>query len=342
MADNQKINEIYKINTDNLTVGQIFKNQRELSEYLNQPYSPNGGSKKAQLKEWKRYIDWEKDGNKMIITEIHSSPLDKNDGRLANGTQTYQKFIEDILLAYLDSAVAYSEQEMNNTNEENTIKLRLTTTQIMRICGMVNDNYINKNIKSILLDMDYSIFNINDFFSRTKSKFRTIIDNALSNMSKRKIINYQKNIVIVDNNVQRIADDEEEDIITNIEKQVLMDMGFESIVDVFLSYKSDEYHKKVDKYLKDNFNWDCTYRCYTIRVNRLRINLEKQFLQNTNQQNKLELNKKLTDFFNNQVKRKIIKSNEQKLNGFKLPPNYKSQQTSLSDFLLNIENVDIL
>ena len=145
---------------------------------------------------------------------------------------------------------------------------------------------------------------------------------------KRKIINYQKNIVIVDNNVQRIADDEEEDIITNIEKQVLMDMGFESIVDVFLSYKSDEYHKKVDKYLKDNFNWDSTYRCYTIRVNRFRINLEKQFLQNTNQQNKLELNKKLTDFFNNQVKRKIIKSNEKKLNGFKLPPNYKSQQTS--------------
>ena len=93
MSDNQSIEIKYKIDTSILTVGQTFQNKRVMSEYLGQPYIPNKTVSLSQTKEWKRYIDWETDGRKIIITKIHPTPLDKNDGRAINGTNKYQKLI---------------------------------------------------------------------------------------------------------------------------------------------------------------------------------------------------------------------------------------------------------
>nr|DAT84930.1 MAG TPA: GIY-YIG nuclease superfamily protein [Caudoviricetes sp.] len=75
----------YAINVSNLEIGQVFNNQREMCKYLNQEYMSTGNSKKSQLKEWKRYIDWEKDGQKIIVTEIYDTPLPKVDKRKNNG-----------------------------------------------------------------------------------------------------------------------------------------------------------------------------------------------------------------------------------------------------------------
>lgn len=327
------ITEKYRPDTTKLYVGQIFNSYKSMCKELNQEYIPKGGSKNAQLKEWKRYINWENDGRKIIITDIFPTPLDKVDGRATNGTQMYQRLIEDILLAYFDSAISRKEAKSKRKNVSEIFELRLTLNQIIYMCGMVNDNYINKNIKSILLDMDYSIFNINDFFARTKSKFNSIIGNAIDNMAKRKIIDYHRCVMIVKNDEHRVATSEEEDIVTNIEKQVLKDMECESIVNVFLGYKTDEYNRRINKYLKNDFGWEGVYRSYCIRVNRLRINIEKDYLKITNQNNKLELNKKLTTFFNKQVENKILKNNQSK---FELPEDYKSQQLALSDYLLTL------
>lgn len=336
MSNNEKIENKYKIDVNRLTVGQVFKNRRAMCEFLNQEYIPNKTASMSQTRVWQRYIGWEKDGQKIIITDIYHIPLSKDDGRNFNGTQKYQKLIEDIMLAYFDSTVTYNENILNHKVEDGSIELSLTLNQIMYICGMVNEKYINTNIKNILVDMGYTMFNINDFFTRTKSKFRSIIDNALSNMNKRKIINYKKNAVIIDGTNHRIATEKEEEVITNIEKRVLSEMEYDSIVNIFLSYKTDEYHRKINKYIKDEFGWDGVYRCYTVRVNRLRINLEKDYLKNTHQNNKLELNKKLTDFFNNQVQNKILKSNDGDENKFHLPDDYETQQLELTDELLSI------
>jgi hypothetical protein len=335
------INNKYTLDTSKMSIGQVFKSYKKMCEALDQKYiTGSKSSRNAQLKEWKRYIDWEKDGQKIIITDIYPTPLDKTDGRVTNGNQKYQRFIEDILLAYFDSALSYTENKLNNKNVSDVIQLQLTLNQIMYVCGMVNDNYINKNIKSILLDMDYSMFNINDFFTRTKSKFNSIISSAIESMAKRKIINYKKEIVIVQGDTHRLATVDEEDIITNIEKQVLKDMECESIVNVFLSYRLDEYNRRIDKYIKSEYGWDSIYRCYSIRVNRLRINIEKEYLKITNQNNKLELNQKLTAFFNAQVENKILKESNGEFGDFKLPSDYQSQQSSLSDYLLNIKNTN--
>ena len=65
---------------ENLKVGLIVKNYKEMCKLLEQePKTSN--SKKAQLKEWERYFDFFKDGQKIVITKIYNSPLNKIDGR---------------------------------------------------------------------------------------------------------------------------------------------------------------------------------------------------------------------------------------------------------------------
>ena len=334
MSDNQSIEIKYKIDTSILTVGQTFQNKRVMSEYLGQPYIPNKTASLSQTKEWKRYIDWETDGRKIIITKIHPTPLDKNDGRAINGTNKYQKLIEDIILAYIDSVV--SKNKVFNDIKDDSVEISLTLNQIMYICGMVNEKYINVNIRPTLVDMGYTTFNINDFFTRTKSKFRAIIDNALLNMNKRNVIHYKKNAVIIDTEKHRLATEQEEEFVTSIEKRVLSDMECDSVISVLLSHNTEDYHKRINQYLKDEFGWQGVYRCYTITINRSRINLEKEYLKNIKQDNKFELNKRLVEFFNQQITNKLLENKNEKNGGFVLPCDYETQQLNLINELLSI------
>lgn len=76
----------YKIDINKLYVGQVFKNYKIMCEELGQPYIVSSkGSRNSQIKEWKRYISWENQGYKIIITDIYDPPLPKIDGRKDNG-----------------------------------------------------------------------------------------------------------------------------------------------------------------------------------------------------------------------------------------------------------------
>lgn len=69
-----------------LYVGQIIKNYKVLCELLNEEIK-SGTSRECQHKEWLRYFDYEKQGQKYIITKIYETPLEKKDGR-HNGNHT--------------------------------------------------------------------------------------------------------------------------------------------------------------------------------------------------------------------------------------------------------------
>lgn len=327
----------YTINTYKLNIGQIFKSTKDMCKYLDQPYiTGSKTSREAQLKEWRRYIEWVKDGQKIIITDIYDTPLDKTDGRVTNGTQKYQQYIEDILLAYMDSEI--NKSNANNIKGCNDYQFVFTLNGLALLCNMVNKRYVSKNINSDLIEAGYTQFNIKDFFSRTELKFSLIINNALKNMEKRKIINYNKVLIIEQNGEQRVASIHDENDYLNMEKLTLTEMGYDSIVEVFIYNKTKEYYSLVDKKVKKHLNWSKCYKAYVINLNNRSIDLEKAYLKQTNQQSKLNLNQKLIDFFNSQAKNKYIKSCKNELNGFRLPPNYNQQQIGLTDYLLKIDN----
>ena len=66
MSNNETIEQTYKIDTTKLRIGQIFKSYKSMCNEFGQDVL-FGNSKEAQLKEWRRYIEWVKDGQKIAI-----------------------------------------------------------------------------------------------------------------------------------------------------------------------------------------------------------------------------------------------------------------------------------
>src|SRR5699024_2954886 len=70
--------------------GEIYK-YKELCEIFNE--SPtDGNSKKSQLKDWKRFIDWTNPTTQQyLITEVYLIHKKKTDGRKTNGNKELGK-----------------------------------------------------------------------------------------------------------------------------------------------------------------------------------------------------------------------------------------------------------
>ena len=95
------------IDTSGLSVGMVVKNYKQLCEILKKE-TKTGNARKAQLKEFGRYFDWEKAGQKFIITDIYDTPLEKEDKRKFGNNSIYVRYIEVILLKYLSQQTGYT------------------------------------------------------------------------------------------------------------------------------------------------------------------------------------------------------------------------------------------
>lgn len=66
-----------------LTVGRVFKNYKELCEFMRWKVT-TGESKKAQMKELDTICKWHKEGNKIVVDEVFAEVKNKEDGRSKN------------------------------------------------------------------------------------------------------------------------------------------------------------------------------------------------------------------------------------------------------------------
>lgn len=92
------------MNIENLKIGYIYKNYKSLCDILDEPIKA-GKSKQLQLKDWERYFNCTKNGNKFIITEIYDIPKEKKDNR--NGGNN-SSIISDIIHDYIVSSLELS------------------------------------------------------------------------------------------------------------------------------------------------------------------------------------------------------------------------------------------
>ena len=76
----------------NLIIGQIFKNYKELCEFLDKPVK-GGKSKVYQLEEFKRHFSWIKEGNKFIIDDVYDVPQKKDISSLWKNNKNVQPMI---------------------------------------------------------------------------------------------------------------------------------------------------------------------------------------------------------------------------------------------------------
>ena len=144
---------LYELVKNNLYVGLVVKNYKLMCHLLQQEQKTSN-SKKAQHKEWQRYFDYEKQGQKYIITEIYNEPLIKNDKRALGNGSIYVPHIELILLNYLSKQEGFT--------------ATLTLKKLFLLMGMINPKYIEEN-KDMLKARNEHItdYQINHFYQRT-------------------------------------------------------------------------------------------------------------------------------------------------------------------------------
>ena len=79
--EQSKKKRIPKVDVSNLTAGMVVKNYKKMCNLLGDEVKVGGSSKQAQLGDWRCYFDWERSGQKYIITTIYEVPLEKEDKR---------------------------------------------------------------------------------------------------------------------------------------------------------------------------------------------------------------------------------------------------------------------
>lgn len=285
--------------------GMTVKNYKELCSLLGEDIQ-YGNSKKAQHKEWQRYFDYEKVGHKYIITELYSKPLPKEDGRINNGQSIYSEHIELLLLHYLSK------------QEDKTIKL--TNKNIFLLLGMANRSYMKKNsiIKNELKDDMITDFQINHFYQRSYKKLNRILYDALRSLKNRRLINYSEEKMIkitefddydgwVDN--IRVATQDEKNIIMKTEREVLLEMGYESIVQIHLKFKNDEFYSKVKQKLFESYGIHYYYNQISLWFFHEHIIQAKEKAE-IDMKKKL-LNTEVINFMNNQAEKNLEKNKKQ-------------------------------
>lgn len=66
------------MNISNIKVGETFKNWKALCEALDVEPKPSGKARVPQTKQFKQYFDWDKQGQKITITEIKKVPSEND------------------------------------------------------------------------------------------------------------------------------------------------------------------------------------------------------------------------------------------------------------------------
>ena len=200
---------------------KIYKNWRELCEELG--WKTTGGTyKKARLKELDTICSWYKEGNKIVVDEIFEVAKEKVDERASNGGHSTKstkeddgrrnknsiyKELDNIILDYL-----YCHTSDDTVN--------MTKNQLVRKCEF--DINIQDN-------NEYSKETINDVMDVYKNILSHAVDSSLKRLEKKGFINYKYTFMIHYQGDWRLATEEEEMKIKEVEEQVKAEMKIKNV-----------------------------------------------------------------------------------------------------------------
>lgn len=272
---------------ENLTEGMIIKNYKGLCDLLGVEPKPTGNPKTAQLKEFVQFFDFCKveGSQQLMITKIHDTLKDKTDLRKLGSRSKYINEIGDILVNYL-----YEQGKV-----EDKYSTTLSLGQTLEVLGMVNKSYSiglrHKRETAEVLDMN--IFSVHYFFNNTRSEFRKIIERALNNLSSRRVLNWNKCIMICEKDGEdktyRKADKQEEESIINAEKKILEHLNVRNMQELLFGGKQRKFNKLVKERLPSK--WLFYFYAYDLTIGDEAIKIERRLIE----QSRKALNKKSKD-----------------------------------------------
>jgi hypothetical protein len=335
----------------------VIRNYKELCTILVIP-EKIANSKKAQLKNLRRYVQYENDGQKFIIKEIYEKPLDKVDNRDKGNNSIYLVPFEFILLNYL------SNRRKSNGKFE---MVELTTNQILKVTSMVNPHYAEKDFESYILRSDPTLnrADIDEFYRNARPRFYGNVKTMMKNLEGRCVLYVKYGHKIKVYGEWETATDKDEEMILKVKKQVLNELGFKKVEHVYQAGQQFLFFKNVNDAIIKNygcFGWSKIYQIYSFGFSdTLDKNIEqyqkeieeivrlKIYLNETVKQ---RFDKSLEDYYAkhsgekpeldyDKLKDEVIDDDEEedKATSFILPINYLTKQKKLSNLLISIEKI---
>lgn len=231
------------MNTENIEVGMVVKNYKELCTLLGEKVT-EGNSRKSQIDEWERYFDYTRQGHKYIINEIYPMPLPKDFSK----NDVYTKYVQVILTKYL-----------RDTNDR-----YFTTTKLLKLLGFVNDNWgdiglLADFVKTHNCTYQQAKYYYNQLYQHIMSYCVTAFKRCLGRLSQRKYITYKEIYVNDCNGKIRELTNKEQQLYTDISFELKQEMGIK-LINI---YNAKEYYNKLNERLNE-VGLDKVYKTFRI------------------------------------------------------------------------------
>ncbi len=241
---------------ENLTQGQVLKNYKELCSAL-EVKEKGGDSKKAQIDELERHVNYHREGNKFVIDEIYGVAQEKtrSDKGLTRDDyntikEKFKPLIYNVLLTKPN--FTYTTTFSNWLKETNLVEEEF----IKERARVENECYYNDFTK--------------DFINTESDSLRRCFMSALDSMSKSKkggkVSHFKKKIAIdLDDKHIELGERETSEIL-NIEKELYELFGVDSRQE--LTYKSRKELREFDAMLRailiDRYDYTACYTAYQV------------------------------------------------------------------------------
>lgn len=242
-----------KYNTDNLCIGMIVKNYKELCRLL-EVKPKTGKSRQLQEKDFFRYFDYEKlkYSQEYVILDIYDEPLKKN-----------EQAKNSLYCNALKLIIMYEVSKAPIVDKNGVYTIYTTLNRLIKKIEILSI-FFDKDITNFLLDKfseltkrdlididrNYFIKRLSIFKTVIKRKHKGNIDYALKRLKEQNIIHYDSYSVIVerieDNKNYRQADFNEEVLIESAKKEAALAVGYPNSNTASL-YNPKEYHNKLNE-----------------------------------------------------------------------------------------------
>ena len=262
-----------------------------------------GKSKQLQLKDWERYFDFKRDGQKFIIVKIYDVPLPKK-------IKSNNIYINDVL-------VVLNDYLLKNKVES----IEITKNRLLVVCGFLNSRHLNKadSLRLFFQSNKYSEKQIKYYYNFLNKHItnycKKYIERSLQSLSKKgyiRLYEYHKIVCGAENQYRR-ANEKEELIINKIEKE--KELEFKPIT----FYNEQKYYNAINKELIKFGIKEC-YKTYCIvlihNINNLGIEDDANVSKNNINQKCLEafykqIDKEMPKHIINDLKRNDILLSEE-------------------------------
>ena len=273
----------------NLKEGQVIKNYKELCKVLEiEPKKSNDTrARKRHHEEFARHFEYEKQGQKYIITKIYDNPKKKIDKRGGNN----RLFVDDFrnLMIYM-------------LYKNRTESMLISKGMLYKTMNLVNENYLlgRNNMTKLSEITEISQTSIYDFYDYNSVKLRDTVERNLKHCRNRSLLIYEsvmcvaiQEVLIAYNELNkpildehgrvvsesrltyREATKQEKQVILKYEDEVKTELGLKDNQEIFLKGKWKYFKQQVENKLKEaNTNIKFYYEAYKITWNNDKIDEE--------------------------------------------------------------------